>query len=60
MIQAGLVTVNGCVVWKLGTCIDPEVDHVKVNGRHLKTAEPEVFVLLNKPSRYVTTKKDQL
>lgn len=58
LIRQGQVTVNGRVVRTLGTCINPAIDHVKVDGRHLDTAEPEAFVLLNKPPGYVTTMKD--
>ncbi len=58
MIKNGHVTVNGKVVRVLGTCIDPSKDHVKIDGRHVQPAEPEVFVLLHKPSGYVTTMND--
>ena len=58
MIQEGRVTVNGEVVRTPGRCIDPATDHVKVDGRHLKPTEPEVFVLLHKPPGYVTTMDD--
>ncbi|MDT7041104.1 pseudouridine synthase [Candidatus Nitronereus thalassa] len=58
LIRQGQVTVNGKVVSMLGTCIDPAIDHVKVNGCHIDTAEPEVFVLLNKPPGCVTTMND--
>ena len=58
MIRDGRVTVNGKVVRALGTCIDPSKDHVKINGRHVQPTEPEVFVLLHKPSGYVTTMND--
>ncbi len=58
MIRAGHVTVNGKVVRVLGTCIDPSKDHVKIDGRHVQPAEPEVFVFLHKPSGYVTTMDD--
>ena len=58
MIRNGEVTVNGTVVRVLGTCVDPLMDHVKVNGRHVRQAEPEVFVLLHKPAGYVTTMSD--
>ena len=60
MIQEGRVTVNGEVVRTPGRCIDPSTDHVKVNGRHLKPTEPEVFVLLHKPPGCVTTMHDPL
>ena len=58
MIQEGRVKVNGKVVRVLGTCIDPSKDHVKIDGRHVQPAEPEVFVLLHKPLGYVTTMND--
>ena len=58
MIRDGHVTVNGKVVRVLGTCIDPSKDHVKIDGRHVQQAEPEVFVLLHKPAGYVTTMND--
>ena len=58
MIKDGHVTVNGKVVRVLGTCIDPSKDHVKIDGRHVQQAEPEVFVLLHKPAGYVTTMDD--
>lgn len=58
MIREGHVTVNGKVVRVLGTCIDPSRDHVKVDGCHVQSAEPEVFVLLHKPPGYVTTMND--
>lgn len=59
-IKAGQVTVNGKVVQTLGSCVDPVLDHVKVNGRHLKPLAPEVFLILHKPPGYVTTMKDPL
>lgn len=58
MIRDGHVTVNGKVVRVLGTCIDPSKDHVKIDGRHVQPAEPEVFVFLHKPPGYVTTMDD--
>ena len=58
LIREGQVTVNGEIVRALGTCINPAIDHVKINGRHLDPAEPEAFVLLNKPPGFVTTMKD--
>ncbi|MDA0738168.1 MAG: pseudouridine synthase [Nitrospirae bacterium] len=58
LIREGKVTVNGEVVRVLGTCINPATDHVKVDGTHIETAEPEVFILLNKPPGCVTTMND--
>ena len=58
MIAQGRVTVNGAVVCELGTKVDPEKDHVKVDGRHLKPAPPQTFVMLNKPKNVVSTMSD--
>ncbi len=58
LIKQGLVTVNGQTVLTLGTKIDPVHDHVKVKGRRLKTQAPDMFLLLNKPSGYLSTLMD--
>jgi 23S rRNA pseudouridine2605 synthase len=58
LITAGLVSVNGQTVTELGTKADPLVDHIKVNGRAIGTAERHVYLLLNKPKGYVTTVTD--
>jgi 23S rRNA pseudouridine2605 synthase len=60
LIQEGRVTVNGETVTVLGTCIDPNRDHVKVNGRHLKPQPPDLFLMLHKPAGYVSTMNDPL
>lgn len=58
LIAQGRVTVNGQVVCELGTKVDPGKDHVKVDGRHLKPAPPQTFVMLNKPKNVVSTMSD--
>lgn len=58
LIKQGLVTVNGQTVLTLGTKVDPVRDHVKVKGRRLKTQAPDMFLLLNKPSGYLSTLMD--
>lgn len=58
LITAGLVSVNGKTVTELGTKADPLVDHIKVNGRAIGTAERHVYLLLHKPKGYVTTVTD--
>lgn len=57
-IRHGLVTVNGETVMTLGTKVDPINDHIKVNGRHLKSKSPDMFVMLNKPVGYLSTLHD--
>ncbi len=57
-IAQGRVTINGKIVRELGTRVDPERDHVKVDGRHLKSVEPYAYLLLNKPKGIVSTLND--
>src|SRR5215212_8602477 len=61
MIEAGLVTVNGEIVRTLGTKADPEIDHIKVNGKlinKLLEKRENVYVLLNKPKGYLSSAAD--
>lgn len=58
LIAAGRVTVNGKVVTELGTKVDPERDHVKVDGKHLEGAQPFVYLVLNKPKNVMSTLND--
>jgi 23S rRNA pseudouridine2605 synthase len=56
LIQDGKVKVNGKIITEMGTKINPS-DTVTVEN---KTVKPEnyVYILLNKPSGYITTTKD--
>ena len=56
LIESGQITVNGTVVTELGTQIKP-TDKVLMNGNALQT-QRKVYILLNKPKDYITTKKD--
>lgn len=58
LISAGRVTVNGRVVTELGTKVDPIRDHVKVDGKHLSSAQPYVYLMLNKPKHVMSTLDD--
>jgi len=58
LIAAGRVMVNGKVVTELGTKVDPARDHVKVDGKHLSSAEPFVYLILNKPKNVMSTLDD--
>jgi 23S rRNA pseudouridine2605 synthase len=58
MILEGRVTVNGSVVTELGTKADPAVDHVKVDGKRLRTAPAFRYILMNKPRGVVVTRDD--
>src|SRR5437868_1563467 len=58
LMLEGRVTVNGTTVRELGTKADPAVDDVRVDGRRIKVAQHDRYVLLNKPKGYVTTRSD--
>ncbi|GKT37542.1 rRNA pseudouridine synthase, partial [Aduncisulcus paluster] len=58
-ILAGLVQVNGQTVTELGIKIDPAVDRVYFNGALIQPEEETVYILLNKPTGYITSVKDQ-
>jgi 23S rRNA pseudouridine2605 synthase len=58
LITAGHVQVNGTTVTELGSKADPDVDHIRVNGKLLKGEQRPVYLLLNKPKGYVTTVSD--
>ena len=55
-IRRGRVTVNGKVASDLATQVSP-ADHVKVDGRIVRQ-QPFVYLLLNKPRGYLTTRSD--
>jgi 23S rRNA pseudouridine2605 synthase len=58
LIISGRVSVNGKVVTELGTKVDPTRDHVKVDGKHLTSAQPFVYLILNKPKNVMSTLDD--
>lgn len=54
----GRVSVNGSVVRELGTKADPTRDDIRVDGRRVRLPERHLYILLNKPRGYVTTRSD--
>jgi pseudouridine synthase len=58
LIESGAVRVNGHVVSTLPAWVDPHKDHVSVNGRHIRTAQPHVYIMLFKPRGVVSTNSD--
>lgn len=60
LISAGRVRVNGAVVTEMGAKVDPELDIVEVDGVCVEPSVQKVYVMLNKPSGYVSTAKDEL
>jgi 23S rRNA pseudouridine2605 synthase len=60
LVKEGAVRVNGRVELEPGYVVQPK-DTVKVGGKLLRPVAPQeyVYVLLNKPSGYVTTVQDE-
>lgn len=54
----GLVEVDGEVVTRLGTKVDPRTAVVKVDGRRLPPISDHVYLVLNKPRGVVSTMSD--
>jgi pseudouridine synthase len=57
LIVDGRVSVNGETVRELGTKAEPS-DDIRVDGRRVRSAERKRYILLNKPTGYVTTRSD--
>lgn len=59
LIDAGRVTVNGVIVRKLGSRVDPQRDSVRVDGKRIPAAPADhLYLMLHKPRGYVTTLAD--
>lgn len=58
LILQGRVRVNGKVVKKLGTKVNPATDIIKVNGKIYNVRQESIYILLNKPKGILTTVKD--
>lgn len=58
LMTAGRVRVNGEVKSELGTKVDPRCDKVTVDGVPVVLGEGPVYLMLNKPSGYLTTMSD--
>jgi pseudouridine synthase len=54
----GRVSVNGKTITALGTKADPSHDDIRVDGSRIKIATRHLYLLLNKPRGYVTTRSD--
>jgi 23S rRNA pseudouridine2605 synthase len=57
-ISQGRVSVNGQTVTELGTKADAARDDIRVDGARLQAPAAPVYLLLNKPKGYVSTRQD--
>jgi 23S rRNA pseudouridine2605 synthase len=58
LMLAGVVEVDGEVVTRLGTKVDPATAVIRVEGRRLPPVSPHVYLALNKPRGVVSTMSD--
>jgi 23S rRNA pseudouridine2605 synthase len=58
LMLAGLVEVDGEVVTRLGTKVDPHTAVIRVEGKRLPPISPNVYLALNKPRGVVSTMSD--
>jgi 23S rRNA pseudouridine2605 synthase len=58
LMLAGSVEVDGEVVTRLGTKVDPRTAVIRVDGKRLPPVSPNVYLALNKPRGVVSTMSD--
>ncbi|CAN5653656.1 pseudouridine synthase [soil metagenome] len=58
IMLAGLVEVDGEIVTRLGTKVDPTTAVIRVDGKRLPPVSPHVYLVLNKPRGVVSTMSD--
>ncbi len=59
LISSGAVRVNGKVPPPDGLLVDPDHDHVTVDGRAVRPTTQHRYLMLNKPLGVITTAKDE-
>lgn len=59
LIEKGTVKVNGEKVTELGTKVEIGADKVTVKGQEIKPEQKNFYIMLNKPTGYVSTVSDQ-
>jgi 23S rRNA pseudouridine2605 synthase len=58
MVSDGRISVNGVVVRQPGTKADIDRDEIRVDGKLISCEIDKVYIVLNKPTGYVTTLSD--
>lgn len=59
LVLAGRVSVNGAAVSELGAKVDPDKDHVAVDGVLVQPERSAVYIALNKPRGVLTSVADR-
>jgi 23S rRNA pseudouridine2605 synthase len=58
LIEDGRVSVNGRIITELGTKVTPHKDRVELDGAVIEVDERSVYILLNKPQKYICSLDD--
>ncbi|HJE51038.1 MAG TPA: rRNA pseudouridine synthase [Tessaracoccus flavescens] len=58
LIEEGRVEVNGQVVVEQGMRVNPETDHIRVDGARIPPPRRHIYLVLNKPRGVVSTMDD--
>ena len=58
LISSGCVAVDGKIITQLGAKVDPDRATITVDGRPVDLHPVKVYVLLNKPKGYTSTRRD--
>lgn len=59
LIEEGRVRVNGEIVRTMPVMVDPIEDRIEVDGKPIPKAERHVYIMLNKPSRTISSARDE-
>ncbi|MCL2861051.1 MAG: rRNA pseudouridine synthase [Firmicutes bacterium] len=59
VIKDGRVTVNGKKVTDLAVQINPDNDHVLLDGKKIEPIKKHLYIMLHKPKGYITSTKDE-
>jgi len=58
LIRQGKVRVDGRIITEMGTKVDPETQNIECEGVALVSREEKVYILLHKPTGYLSTVDD--
>ena len=58
LIVSGKISVNGAVVTKLGTKVDPDADSIAVEGARVRDDHSKVYIAIHKPAGVLCTSRD--
>ncbi len=59
LVKEGKITLNGKTVKELSVKIDPDNDIIEYNGNKIEYNFEKIYLILNKPKKYITTKNDE-